>query len=271
MIEYELHPSYTEYSATEYRRVAGSCSIATKLAAEVPVAIVLNGISHAVMMASPMDLHDFALGFCLSEGVLESPKELYDVEAVETEEGIQLVCEIAASAEWRLKERKRLLAGRTGCGICGIESFGQLQYKFPNVATRTLNENAIFSVVDHLRGRQTLSELTRATHAAAWVNLSGGIEYVREDVGRHNALDKLIGALVKSGTNSQQGFIYITSRASYEMVQKSILFGTGFLVAASAPTELAIRLALKHNLALTGYAREQSLIAYTFPERIVTN
>ena len=237
------------------------------LACEVPVALVLNGISHTVMMATPADLHDFALGFGLSEGLLDNASELYDVEQRETAQGLELHLDVAAACEWRLKERRRTLAGRTGCGLCGADSLAQVRRPLSAVDPVRVSASAVLQAEAQLRSWQTMQQLTGATHAAAWVSLDGRIQAVREDVGRHNALDKLIGALVQSHASPSEGWLLITSRASFEMVQKVVAFGAGVLAAVSAPTALAVDVAQEHNLALAGYVRGGQLVAYTFADR----
>jgi FdhD protein len=237
------------------------------VAEEVPVALVFNGISHAVMMASPSDLEDFALGFGLTEGLLASPQELLGVEQRAVAHGIEVLLEVSSACEWRLKERRRTLAGRTGCGLCGTDSLSQVRRDLTPVAAIDVAADAIIRAEKDLRHWQQIQQLTGATHAAAWVDPSGTILRVREDVGRHNALDKLIGDLVRHTVNPRSGFICITSRASFEMVQKAVVFGVGMLAAVSAPTALAVDVAQANNLALAGYVRDTGLVAYSFPER----
>ena len=238
------------------------------VAQEVPVALVFNGISHAVMMASPADLEDFALGFSLTEGLLNNASELYGVEVRPMKDGIELHLEVSAACEWRLKERRRTLAGRTGCGLCGTDSLSQVHRELPAVHAFETTADAVLKATTELRQWQPVQQLTGATHAAAWADASGNILRVKEDVGRHNALDKLIGDLVRSQVNPTSGFLCITSRASFEMVQKTVAFGAGMLAAVSAPTALAVEVASSHNLALAGYVRGTQLVAYSFPERI---
>jgi FdhD protein len=238
------------------------------VAQEVPVALVFNGISHAVMMASPADLEDFALGFSLTEGLLTNASELYGVEVRPMKDGIELHLEVSAACEWRLKERRRTLAGRTGCGLCGTDSLSQVHRELPAVHAFETTADAVLKATTELRQWQPVQQLTGATHAAAWADASGNILRVKEDVGRHNALDKLIGDLVRSQVNPSSGFLCITSRASFEMVQKAVAFGAGMLAAVSAPTALAVGVASSHNLMLAGYVRGTQLVAYSFPERI---
>jgi len=237
------------------------------LAQEVPVALVFNGISHAVMLASPHDLADFALGFGLTEGLLDSPGDLYGCEEVVTPQGIELQLTVAAACEWRLKDRRRHLAGRTGCGLCGTESLGQVQRALPTVPALQLTPAAVGRALRDLRQWQAVQQLTGASHAAAWCTLAGEIALVREDIGRHNALDKLVGALVRARTDSAQGWVLVTSRASFEMVQKTAMAGAGALVAVSAPTALAVDVARQCGLALAGFARGTDFVAYTHPTR----
>jgi FdhD protein len=239
------------------------------LAQETAVALVFNGVSHTVMMASPADLEDFALGFGLSEGLLASAQELYGVEVQHTEQGIALQMEVAAACEWRLKERRRTLAGRTGCGLCGTDQLDQVKRDLPAVAGVKVSLDAIIKAQAQMREYQRMQQFCGATHAAAWVDLQGDIGCVREDVGRHNALDKLIGALTRQRISPQQGFVCITSRASFEMVQKTAAWGAGMLAAVSAPTELAVQVARDLNLCLAGFVREHSLNVYTYPERVM--
>ncbi|MEK8026526.1 formate dehydrogenase accessory sulfurtransferase FdhD [Pseudaquabacterium rugosum] len=249
------------------------------LADEVPVALVYNGISHAVMLASPADLEDFALGFSLSEGLLRTADELYGVDIEPGCDGLTLQLEVASAALARLKERRRSLAGRTGCGLCGTDSLAQVRRALPAPGTfglpPVLTTAAVAAALRGLRAHQGLQQLTGATHAAAWCAPDGTVRLAREDVGRHNALDKLIGALQRTRRDARadaatraacapdQGFVCITSRASVEMVQKAASVGIGTLVAVSAPTALAVQVAREAGLALAGFARGDDLVAYT--------
>ncbi len=238
------------------------------LAEEVPVALVFNGISHAVMMASPTDLEDFALGFALSEGLMQQPSQLYGVDIEVLAQGIEVRLEVAAQTEQQLKERRRSMAGRTGCGLCGADSLGQVRLALPQAPAVSLDTAAMFKAHGMLRSLQPEKQRTGATHAAAWASLDGDIQWVREDVGRHNALDKLIGAMVKARINPTHGFVCITSRASFEMVQKTIQSGAGVLTAVSAPTALAVEMAQDHNLLLAGLVRDGRYTAYSQAHRI---
>ena len=245
-------------------------ALSASLAEEVPVALVFNGISHAVMMATPLHLEDFALGFALSEGLIDLASHMYGVEVIEQEQGIELHIDIAAQCEVRLKERKRSMAGRTGCGLCGTDSLAQVKLSLPQAPEVHLDIQAMQRAHAGLRAMQPLKLQTGATHAAAWSDAYGVIQLVREDVGRHNALDKLIGAMTKAHLDATQGFICITSRASFEMVQKTIQSGAGALTAVSAPTRLAVDIALSHNLLLAGQVRGDSFTAYSYPERFLS-
>ena len=238
------------------------------IAEEVPVAFVYNGVSHAVMLATPQNLEDFALGFSLSEGIVDSPSDLYSVEVFHQVQGIELHLEISTACFQRLKEKRRNLTGRTGCGLCGSESLEQA-LRIPVIPSKNpvaISSDVINLAFANIRQQQQLQTLTGATHASAWVNLNGEIEMLREDVGRHNALDKLVGTLAKSKHTS--GFIFTTSRASYEMVQKTLSAGCNILVAISAPTGLAIRVAKQCGLTLVGFVRESSYVVYSHPENI---
>lgn len=238
------------------------------VAEEVPVALIYNGISHVVMLATPMDLEDFALGFSLAEGILSDPKELYGIETVTQSAGIELRMEIAAERFHQLKEKRRSMTGRTGCGLCGAESLAQA-LRLPgavNLLQQTFSPAAILKSLTEASKNQPLQAETGATHASFWVSPEGEVELVREDVGRHNALDKLLGA--KARSDNKSGFVLTTSRASYEMVQKSAVAGVAMLVAISAPTGLAIRMAEQCGITLVGFARPEQYVVYTHPQRI---
>ena len=238
------------------------------LVEEVPVALVFNGISHAVMLATPTDLEDFALGFGLSEGILATAAELFGVDVVQADGGIELQMEVAAACEMRLKSRRRTLAGRTGCGLCGAESLTQVHHELPRAPDIAIECEAIARAQRALHDRQVILQWTGAAHAAAWCGPDGEVRLAREDVGRHNALDKLIGAMHRAAVDPVEGFVCVTSRASFEMVQKTAMAGAGLLAAVSAPTSMAVETARTCNLVLAGFVREDDLVAYTFPERL---
>lgn len=232
------------------------------LAEEVPVALVFNGISHAVMMATPADLEDFALGFALTEGLLTGPDELRGVDVTETPLGIELQLEVSSECEWRLKERRRTLAGRTGCGLCGTDSLEQVRLGLPHLPPLAVKADVVAAAVAAMADRQPRQQLTGATHAAALCAPDGSLRLVREDVGRHNALDKLIGALRREGLDPARHFIAVTSRASFEMVQKTALAGVPVLAAVSAPTAMAVDMAVQCQMLLMGFVRGEGLVVY---------
>ena len=242
------------------------------VAEEVPVALIYNGISHAVMLATPRDLEDFALGFSLAEGILSHPKELYGIEVVAQTAGIELRMEIAAERFHQLKEKRRSMTGRTGCGLCGAESLTQA-LRLPDAVNQSqeiFSPAAILKALSEAHKNQPLQAETGATHASFWVSPAGEIVMAREDVGRHNALDKLLGAklLGAKAKDNKNGFVLTTSRASYEMVQKVAVAGVSMLVAISAPTGLAIRMAEQSRITLVGFARPEQYVVYTHPQRI---
>jgi len=244
---------------------AGVTEAATdRVAVEVPVALSYNGVSHTVMLASPADLEDFALGFSLTEGIIEAARDMRDIEVDQTEKGIVVKMTIASERFETLKDRRRSMAGRTGCGLCGTDSLDQVVRPLRSVtATARFTPEAIQLAAREMGGWQVLQKETGATHAAAWFDPAGKIHAVREDVGRHNALDKLIGALAKMHADLAAGAFLVTSRASYEMVQKSVAAGVGLLAAVSAPTAFAIARAEEWNLTLAGFVRPGSSVAYS--------
>ena len=239
------------------------------LAEETPVALIYNGVSHAVMLATAQDLEDFALGFSLSEGIVQSASELYGIELQVQSNGIELHCEIASERFMQLKERRRTLAGKTGCGLCGAENLAQaMRYPALLKTQRRFNAKAIVLGLKAIQAQQKLQQQTGATHASAYVQADGTVSLVREDVGRHNALDKLVGALAKQELD-RTGFIITTSRASFEMVQKAASAGVSMLVAVSAPTGLAVRVAEQCGLTLVGFARESRYVIYSHADNIM--
>lgn len=239
------------------------------LADEVPVALVFNGLSHAVMLASPADLEDFALGFGLTEGLLAAAGELYGVDVLPVATGIELRLEVASACAWRLKERRRTLAGRTGCGLCGVTSIEQALRDLPKLPEGPVFEaKAIAAALAALPEQQRINRETGAVHAAAYADHDGNLLAVREDVGRHNALDKLVGAVARADLAPADGFALVTSRCSMEMVQKAATAGFPMLVAISAPTSLAIELAEQCGLTLVAFARGRDFNVYAHGERL---
>jgi FdhD protein len=255
--------------------VAGGETLDEIVAEEVAVALVYNGISHAVMMATPADLEDFARGFTLTERIVEKASEIFDIEVEEGERGIEVKLEIAASRMQSLQERRRSLAGRTGCGLCGVDSIeAAMRPVTVSGDGSRVARAAIERAMTALPGQQRINRLNGATHAAGWADSQGQLIAVREDVGRHNALDKLAGALAlmdKSapGSVAPGGFVVVTSRCSYEMVQKAAAIGAAAISAVSAPTSLAIETAERANIALAAFVREGRLTAYAHAERIL--
>jgi FdhD protein len=257
-------PPASEQVAIERWRDGGSERGTDKVAVETPVALAYNGVSHTVMLASPTDLDDFALGFSLTEGIIETPRQMRDIEIEPREEGIVVQMTIAPERFLKLRDHRRSMAGRTGCGLCGADSLDQVVRELPPVtADMSFSPEALQRAAADLGGWQSLQRETGATHAAAWMDGTGKILCVREDVGRHNALDKLIGALAMARADFRAGGFLVTSRASYEMVQKSVAAGAGWLAAVSAPTALAIERAERWNLTLIGFLRPGSLVIYS--------
>lgn len=243
------------------------------IAEETPIAMVFNGISHVVMMATPDNLEDFAKGFSISENIVSDVEEIYSIEVNRTDVGIEIDINISNEAFNKLKDKRRNLIGRTGCGLCGAESLNQVFNHHNSI--QAITQQSVFSAknislaLDHLSKHQIIQQQTGATHAAAFCNQDGKILFAREDVGRHNALDKLIGAFYNHDTlNIKNPFIIISSRASYEMIQKAATLKVALVVAISAPTALAVRLANKLGITLLGFARGKNYNIYTHKERI---
>lgn len=237
---------------------------------EVPIAITYGGSTQAVMMATPSDLEDFAIGFSLTEGIISDSGQIAGIDIVESEKGIDvqiaLVDEIAAA----LTVRRRSMAGPVGCGLCGIESIEQAVRKVPDVAAVALKVTYrdIVEAVSLLNGAQPLHRETRAVHGAGFYLPGKGLLAVREDVGRHNALDKLCGAVIARQQSAADGIVAVTSRLSVEMVQKAAILGSSTLVAISAPTALAIRTADEAGMTLVALVRGEDFEIFTHPHRI---
>jgi FdhD protein len=239
------------------------------VAEEVPVALVYNHQPHVVMLATPLDLDDFALGFSLTEGILEHPSELASVRVVPRAKGIEVRMRIPDQRFARLANKGRNMTGRTGCGLCGASTLDQAIRKPQPVGPGLkLNAAMMMSAFAEMNEQQALNRLTGAVHAAAWLCPDTGISLIREDIGRHNALDKLIGTLSRTGCRFDAGCLLVTSRASYEMVQKAATVGITVMAAISAPTALAIKLAEECGLTLVGFARNDNHVIYTHPNRI---
>jgi FdhD protein len=239
------------------------------VAEEQPVQLSYNGIPHVVLLATPADLEDLGLGFTLTEAIVASVSEIRSVELQRPDGTLEVRVDIAGPRFAEVLKRQRNLTGRTGCGVCGAETIEQAIRRPPRVAAEpTVSVAELHAALDELAGRQPLNRLTGSVHAAAWVVPGAGIRLVREDVGRHNALDKVIGALVRAGVDPAGGYLVVTSRASYEMVQKAATAGVALLAAVSAPTALAIRLAEDCGLTLIGFARHRQHVVYANGARL---
>jgi FdhD protein len=236
---------------------------------EWPVALVFNGISHAVMMCTPRDLEAFAVGFAISEGIVERGSDIQDIE-VELRDGelphAEVQLQVVQKAFVELKEKRRALAGRSGCGVCGIESIDLLDLKPERVPDtgflQRLAPDAIARAARELPEHQALTRLTGGLHAAAWCDASGAIRLAFEDVGRHNALDKLIGQLILERADTKEGFVFLSSRASYELVRKAARVDVPMLATISAPSSLAIAIARKAGVRLVSFCREAGYVDY---------
>jgi FdhD protein len=239
------------------------------VAEEVPVALVYHDVPHVVMLATPQDLEDYAVGFTLSEGLVAGMDEIRGVSVTQGEG----VADVHVSVAWErftaLLQRRRNLAGRTGCGLCGAETAADaIREVAPVREGPEVTAAQLHAAIEELRGRQPINARTGSVHAAAWVLPGRGIQLVREDVGRHNALDKAIGALARGGADFTAGFMLVTSRASYEMVQKCATLGIPMLAALSAPTAFAVRLAQRSGLTLVAFARADRHVVYAHPQRL---
>jgi FdhD protein len=240
------------------------------VAEEVPVAIAYNNRPHVVMMATPADYEDFAIGFTLTEEIVDSADEIESVTVIPYNQGVEIQMVIPQAAAERLAERGRQLVGRTGCGLCGVQTVTDALRPPRSVRPpiRPIEPAALWRAEAALEGRQALNLATAAVHAAAWATADGELSVVREDVGRHNALDKVIGALRRAGIDPGNGFIVMTSRASYELVQKASVVGVPLLAAVSRPSGLAIRLAEAAGITLVGLLRGRSANVYTHQEHL---
>ncbi|MGH1355519.1 MAG: formate dehydrogenase accessory sulfurtransferase FdhD [Thalassovita sp.] len=249
----------------------GQRRITRSLPEEVPVALVFNGETHAVMMATPGDLRDFAVGFAIGEGIVHDASQIEELEIVEHPQGIEAQILLADAATKTLQARRRAMTGPVGCGLCGIDSLDQAERALPYVSSDlSLPQNVVASASDSLRAHQPLHDQTHAAHAAGFLVPDHGIVAAREDVGRHNALDKLIGHLTRTGIDPSTGALVMTSRLSVELVQKAALAGCPVLIAVSAPTALAVRTAEAAGITLAAFARGGGFDLYSHPERIKT-
>jgi FdhD protein len=266
----------TEFATTtkvaEIARRSGRLSAGERFVPEeTPIAFSYGGSTHAVMMATPADLEDFAVGFSLTEGIVTDPAEIETIEVVAEYKGIDVQVGLADAQNDALTSRRRHMAGPVGCGLCGIESIEQAVRITPSVRSSelTLSEDEVVEAVRLLNGQQPLHMVTRAVHGAGFYVPSKGLVAVREDVGRHNALDKLVGAARRAGHKGDAGAVVVTSRVSVEMVQKTAVIGSPFIIAISAPTALAIRTAQDAGMTLIALVRGDEFEIFTGAERIV--
>jgi len=240
-----------------------SVSLMRAVPVEAAISIVYGNVPYAVMMATPADFEDFAIGFSLTEGIIEQPGEIRSLAVEEADKGWRVIVSLSPDRFRKHLARTRSLSGRTGCGLCGIGSLDDLpEAARPAGTAPVLAVEAVARAVRDLEHHQPLNDLTRAVHGAAWCDLDGDIRLVREDVGRHNALDKLVGALLRGGHDPAGGFLLITSRCSFEMVEKAARFGAHHLVAVSAPTSLALDRAEALGLGLIAVARRDSALVF---------
>lgn len=259
-----LPVSVTRYKAGQFAATKES------VIEELPVAIVYNGTPHVVMMASPVDLEDFLLGFSLTEELISQPSDLRNLVIDHFGSGVEINATVSDSCMAGITERTRRLTGRSGCGICGVDSIAAVVRSTRSISsTVSIAAPAITRAFEELSQCQKLNRASGAVHAAGWADLNGRISHAKEDVGRHNALDKLVGAVTRAGDDPAQGFVVVTSRASFEMVQKTMMLGSPLIAAISGPTGLAIQLAEEAGLTLIGFAREDRLTIYSHPERVV--
>ena len=272
-------PCVTALSTREVRfhhAERGTQAESRVLANEVPIALVFNGISHAVMMGTPLDLEDFAIGFALSEGIIDSPADCYgiDVRPVvaaaaglpDGMDGMEVQLEISSRCFSRLKDHRRSMSGRTGCGVCGVESFAALDLSFDALPTRDwvaqVDLPTVLQAIDNLPPLQVLNAQAGAIHAAGWATLDGQVHDVIEDVGRHNALDKLLGRLARTDRLREEGFVVLSSRGSHELVRKCAKLGIGALATISAPTAMGVRMAELTGLRFWGLCRPPKATLY---------
>ena len=265
-------PTARRLAATSFTYDGSVTGIERAVPVEMPVNIVFAPIPYAVMMLSPADIEDFVVGFSRTEGIIERASDIRQMSVEPDEGGLRVEVTLASDRLQAHLARTRNLSGRTGCGVCGIADMASLPYAASATTARvSLQLAAVRKAMRELSARQELNRLTRAVHAAAWCSLAGDVQVLREDVGRHNALDKLIGALMRAETDPAGGFIAITSRCSFEMIEKAAAFGASALVAVSAPTSLAIERAEQHDMLLLAVARDDGALCFTRTERVIDN
>lgn len=260
----------TGFQERAVTRHKGAIATATsdRVIEEVPVALVFNGISHAVMMVTPRDLQPFAMGFALTEGLVAHAADIFDIEVREHARNFEIDITIATEDFVQLKQQRRSMAGRSGCGVCGIESLDALDLQPPRIDAAPLHaaggvQPAIAVAVSQLGQHQELMRATGGVHAAAWCDVHGAVLRVCEDVGRHNALDKLIGHLALDGVDMTRGFVFMSSRASYELVRKAARMNIPMLATISAPSTLAIDIAAEAGIKLVSFCRQDGCVEYT--------
>lgn len=239
-----------------------------RVAEEMPVALVFNGISHAVMMVTPRELEAFALGFALTEGLVGKAADVFDIELRQHARSFEVALTIAQEEFMQLKQQRRSMAGRSGCGVCGVESLEQLDLRPARIGASALHDAdtlapAIARAAEELGRHQELMRATGGVHAAAWCDAAGAVLRVCEDVGRHNALDKLIGHLARDGVDMRRGFVFMSSRASYELVRKAARMHIPMLATISAPSTLAIDVAVEAGVKLVSFCRQDGCVEYS--------
>ena len=253
-----------------HHRFGSATPVRRMLAEETPVAMVYGGTTQAVMMATPADLEDFAVGFSLTEGIVTTAAQIASIEVMDHPRGVEAQMWLSEDRAEVLAARRRFMAGPVGCGLCGIDSLDQATRGLPDLSGvgPVLDAAQVAQATDLLRDWQPLHDQTRAVHAAGFLVPGQGIVLAREDVGRHNALDKLVGAMARQGVDAGQGAFVLTSRVSVEMVQKCAIAGAGLLIAVSAPTAHALRLAQDAGITVAAFARGEGFDLFSHPERL---
>ncbi len=261
----ETTPPYTATSVSMLDRHA-STDVSRMVAEEVPISITYNGIAHVVMMITPIDMQDFAIGFSLSEGIIGCAKDIKSMDIRLEDDGYIADLWINETLQKNLLDKRRNLVGQTGCGICGVAELGDVHRTYPKVkAPPRYSRDQLFDMVEKLVNHQVINKQTGAVHAAAYVDNNGTIDSVREDVGRHNALDKLIGYCEQQSKNISGGAIILTSRCSFELVQKAIAAKAPMLITISVPTSMAVKIAKAHDLTLICLARSDNMLVFNDP------
>ena len=246
-----------------YSKTGDMTSIEWHLAIEEPVSMIYNGLNFVVMMASPINLEDFGVGFSLTEGIVHKVRDIRDIEIEKQELGYLVKMAISPRQAVDLEIRKRNLESRTSCGLCGLESLNQVRKKIKKVNAKVLKVNSVEKALLTLGHHQPLRSIDHTVHGAGWCNDEGDIMWVREDVGRHSALDKLIGLLAKENINVKQGFIVLSSRCSFELVQKAAMVGIGMLATISAPTKMAVLLAKEVGMTIVTFYKNKGIVCFT--------